>query len=208
MDNKAAAPLALLPGQFQLQANLGSITGDPVGGYLRITLCGFGPVVPFWKPGPAGMLANAGVPQTYGPQVGSTPLLVTLWTNTSITPDGTFYEIAVEDASRNVIQCGNYQFSTSGVTVDLSTAVQIVSPYGFPLSSLKFAPCTGTIPGIIGTVYTAPGSPVLAVAYNGIFLRGGQSLPTLSYTVVGTSITLNFATQAGDRIDAFCISNS
>lgn len=200
---KKPETLTLLPGQFQLQANIESIIGGgATGGFLRITLCGFANIIPFSKPSPAGMLADAGVPQLVGPQA-SSPLSVALFCNDSITPDNTFYEIAVLDANQNVVQSGNYQFNgIAGTTVDLSTQPQIVQPTGFVPGGIKYLPCAGTVPG---TVYTAPG-PVLAVSYNGIFLRANQALPILSYTVVGEAITLNFTTQIGDRIDALCIS--
>jgi hypothetical protein len=185
---------------FTLTANLVDITGAETGGYLRITLCGFGPVVPLINAN--FMVASAGIPLLVGPQVGATPLSVSLFTNAAITPAGTFYEIAVLDANKNVIQCGNYQFNTPNVTVDLSGATQIIPPYGFALGGLQYAHCTGAIPG---TVYTAPGT-VIAASYNGVFMVAGQAAPVLSYTATGNVITLNFNTQVGDRgIDALCV---
>lgn len=203
LEEEKAEPLTLLPSQFTLQASLDTIIGGAAtGGFLRITLCGFGPVLPFVTPAPGPMLADAGIPQMVGPQVGSTPLQVVLFCNDFINPSGTIYEIAVLDQNKNVIQCGNYQFiGVAGQTIDLSSAVQIVGPYGFPIGGLRYMPCSGATPG---TVYTAPGIPI-AVSYNGIFLPYGLSLPTLSYTSVGNIITLNFSTQAGDRIYALCV---
>lgn len=201
VEEKKAEPRTLLAGQFTLQASLDTIIGGALtGGFLRITLCGFGPVIPFVTPAPGPMLADAGIPQLVGPQT-SGPLSVNLYCNNVISPNTTFYEIAVLDQNQNVIQCGNYQFNVAGVTVDLSSAVQIVAPYGFPIGGLRYMPCTGTTPG---TVYTAPGIPI-AVSYNGIFMPYGRSAPTFSYTAVGNTITLNFSTQAGDRIDALCV---
>jgi hypothetical protein len=182
-----------------LTANLETIIGGAESaGWLRITLCGFGPVLPS-VPGTC-MLADAGVPQLVGPQVGSTPISVQLYGNDVITPSSTFYEVAVLDANQNVVQCGNYKFTGSG-TYDLSNAVQLVQPLGFQPGGLQYSACTGAVPG---TVYTASG-PVIAVSYNGIFMRANQASPALSYTVSGETITLNFSTQAGDRIDAICI---
>lgn len=183
-----------------LTANLESILGGTaLAGYLRITLCGFGPVIPT-VPG-VGVIADAGIPRLVGPQEGSTEISQLLWGNDVIVPSGTFYEVAVLDDSKNVIQCGMYEFTGSG-TIDLSEATQIVPPYGFLLSSLQYQPCAGPTPG---NTYTAPGT-ILAVSYNGLFMRAGQSLPVFSYTVSsGNVITLNFTTQAGDRIDALCI---
>jgi hypothetical protein len=191
----------LLPfGMMTLSANLMSILGEGAeAGYLRITLCGFGPVIPS-VPG-TGMLADAGIPQLIGPQVGSTALLVNLLGNAVINPANTFYEISVLDANQNVIQSANYILSGSG-TQDLSQLIPLTPPgAGYQPGGLVYAPCTGVVPG---TVYTASG-PVIAVSYNGIFLRAGQALPALSYTAAGEVITLNFTTQIGDRIDAICL---
>lgn len=186
--------------QITLSAQLNSILGgSALGGFLRITLCGFGPVMPA-VPG-NGMIADAGVPQTVGPQGGSGPLTQLLWGNDVITPATTFYEVAVLDQNKNPIQCGNYLFTGTG-TVDLSGAAQIVPPYGFKLGNLRYAPCTGSLPG---THFTAPGT-VIAASYNGVLLPYGMALPTLSYTATGNAITLNFPAGLGDRIDAFCIS--
>lgn len=185
--------------QITLSANMQSILGAGQNGYMRITLCGFGPILPA-VPGVA-MLVDAGVPQTVGPGGSSSPLTQLLWGNDVISPASTFYEVAILDQNRNVIQCGNYTFTGSG-TIDLSSAPQIVPPYGFPLTVLRYAHCTGAIPG---TVYTAPG-PVIAVTYNGILMVPGQAPPTKSYTLSGNVITLNFSTSVGDRgIDAFCL---
>ena len=179
--------------QITLTANLESInSGAELGGYLRITLCGYGPQLPA-VPGTC-MLADAGVPQIIGPQVGSTPISVELFGNDVIQPANTVYEISVLDQNKDVIQSGLYSF-TGTQTVDLSQAAQIVQPYGFPLGGLAYLACSGSIPG---TVFVAPG-PVIAVTYNGVMLR--QTL----YTVAGNIITLLFTPEAGDRIDAFCI---
>ena len=64
------------------------------------------------------------------------------------------------------------------------------------LSRLQYLPCAGTVPG---RVYTAPG-PIVAVAYNGVFLRAGAR-----YSQTGGIITLNFLTELGDRIYALCV---
>jgi hypothetical protein len=183
-----------------LTANLESILGGVfIPGSLRITLCGFGPVLPA-VPG-VGMIADAGIPQIAGPQVDAThPITQPLWGNDVIHPSSTFYEIAVLDENQNPIQCGNYQFTGSG-TVDLSQAPQLVPPYGFSLGNLRYMPCTGSV---LGVTYTAPGL-VIAATYNGVLMPYGQSLPTFSYTAVGNVITLNFPTGQGDRIDAFCV---
>lgn len=190
--------------QITLTANLESIlAGAETGGYLRITLCGSGPVIPA-VPGTC-VLADATIPQIIGPQVGSTPLSIELYGNDVIVPgpDVTFYEIAVLDDDQNVIQAGNYRFDGAG-TIDLSEAAQIVAPYGFWLGFLKVVACTGAVPG---THYQAPGFLVIAVLYNGVILD-----PT-DYSVAPgtTNITLlTFATQVGpdgqpDKINALCV---
>lgn len=179
-----------------LNANLDSILGGNEGGYLRITLCGYGAQLPA-VPG-VGMIADAGIPQYIGPQVGSTALSTPLWGNDVIAPGNTFYEIAVLDANRDVIQTGIYQLGGSG-PIDLTLADQILAPYGFALGSLAYQSCVS----VTANTFTAPG-PVVAVSYNGILLAYND--PTrLSYTVSGRTIMLNFSTETGDRIDAFCL---
>lgn len=184
--------------QITLTANLDSILAAAANaGYLRITLCGYGPQVPA-VPGTC-VLADAGVPQMVGPQNGS-PLSIALFGNDVIQPPNTFYEIAVLDANQDVIQCGMYQFTGSG-SFDLSQAQQILPPFnlGFAISTLVYARCTQV--GLGGSVYTAPGVPV-AIAYNGV-LMGSEF-----YTISGDTITLNgWSTEVGDRIDAFCIAH-
>ena len=183
--------------QITLTANLESIVGGAAeGGYLRVTLCGYGPQPPA-VPGTC-MLADAGVPQLVGPQVGSTPISITLFGNDVITPSNTFYEVSVLDANQDVIQSAMYQFTGSG-SFDLSSAQPILPPFnlGFVIATMKYLACNAP-PRLPGTIFTAPGPP-LAVAYNGVFLGSEY------YTIEGSQINLTFATELGDRIDAFCI---
>lgn len=187
-----------------LTANLASIIGETEGGgYLRITLCGSGPVIPVV----AGtcVLEDATIPQYVGPQVGSTPIQAILFGNDVITPgpNTTFYEIAVLDSNKDVIQAGLYQFLNSAGAVDLSSATPYIGPYGFYLPLLAYLACSGAFPG---TVYVAPG-PVIAIAYNGELLPRGLAFPILSYTLAPDQVTatLNFNTEAGDQVDALCI---
>lgn len=186
---------------FTLIANLEGILGEGIAGFLRVTLCGFGPILPAVQG--VCMIADAGVPQLIGPQVGSTPIQVVLWGNELIFPPGTFYEIAVLDDKRNVVQTANYILTGAGGagSGDLSNLIPIVPPWGFPIGSLDYLPCTGS-----GANWTAPG-PVLAVAYNGVLMPMNMAMPTLSYTLDGTGkgITLNFTADLLDRIDAFVI---
>jgi len=126
---------------------------------------------------------------------------IALWGNDQITPAGTFYSIEILDGDDNVVQCGAYIFTGSGV-VDLSNAAQIVPPYGLPIGLLALRNVTGAYPG---TVYDAPGR-VIAVIYNGAILDPNAS-PTPDYTlsINNTRITLAFATQAGDKIWALTL---
>ncbi len=185
-----------------VNGHLASILGGAAElGYLRVTLCGFGPAMPS-VPGSA-VLADAGVPALYASTVDSDGLAqfsITLWGNDVISPDKTFYEIAVLDSDKNVVSCGMYQF-LQGQTYLLSEAIQILPPYGFGIGFLSYLPCTGS-----GSAWTAPG-PVVAVAYNGVMLPMNVAMPTLSYTLdsTGKSITLNFTADPLDRIDAFVI---
>lgn len=185
-----------------LTAHLEDFTGQPVGntanpGKLRIALCGYGPLIPrvcggavIAKPGPFDILANS-----------SGDVSTLIWGNDVILPAGTFYTITVLDGDDNVVQCDAYTFTGSG-TIDLACTAPITpgQPAGIP--ELEYVLCTGAVPG---TAYTAPGA-VIAVAYNGVFLPRGLSLPILSYTLAGgTAITLNFSTQTEDLIYALCI---
>lgn len=180
-----------------LTATLVDLSGNAAGtvaspAKLRIALCGYGPVLPeitgtatLDRPGPYFFFDTGSGISTL------------LWGNDQLTPDGTFYEIAVLDGKDNVVQCGAFRFVGGPLTIDLSSAVQIVPPYGFPIAGLRYLVCSGAVPG---TAYVAPGL-VVAVAYNGVFLR-----PTIDYTVAGgTNITLNFTTETGDTVYALCV---
>jgi hypothetical protein len=186
-----------------LTANLATIlAGDLAKGYLRITLCGYGPQCPS-VPGTC-MLADAGVPQMVGPQIDSaTPLSVELYGNDVISPVNTFYEVAVLDANQDVVQANNYTLTGSG-TSDLSELTPIMPPYAFPIAALKYMPTTGALIGG-NRIFNAPG-PVIAATYNGIVLPDAATVTpgTLACTISGNVITLNFDPELGDRIDAFC----
>src|SRR5215469_2552433 len=65
--------------QITLTATLDTIMGGGFeGGWLRITLCGYGPAAPTV---PGAMLADAGIPQLLGPQAGGTALTIALFGN-------------------------------------------------------------------------------------------------------------------------------
>src|SRR5690348_879931 len=94
-----------------LTATLDDLTGVALGSLalaakLRITLCGFGPVLP--KITGTAMIAQAGPKSFFS--TGS-PLSIPLWGNDQITPAGTFYTIEILDGEDNVVQCGAYRFT-------------------------------------------------------------------------------------------------
>jgi len=179
---------------FTLTANLHSVLGPANAGYLEITLCGFGPLLPSIN-GQNEMLSDAGIPQVVGP--GPT-ITATIWGNDQIVPASTFYCIAVMDDKKNIVQAANYRLAGSGN--NLAQLVPILPPYGFPIGDLTYIQCTGTVPG---NTYQAPG-PIIAVTYNGMVIPEGTS--GLSWSRAGNNqIVLNFMTQPGDLIYAFVI---
>jgi hypothetical protein len=74
------------------------------------------------------------------------------------------------------------------------------APYSAPVQQLVYLPCSGDVPG---SLYVAAGA-VIAVTWNGIFLPRGSG-PGKNFTAADKLVTLSFATQVGDRIDALCI---
>lgn len=160
---------------ISLTATLLDYSGNDIGtaaqpAYLRVALCGFGPVLPS-IPG-AGSLAKISSWFTDIPFVG-TQITVKLWGNDQISPSGTFYAISVLDANKNVVQTGIYQFLGTQ-TIDLSNAPQIVQPVmpgGFNTVQEQLV---GAVPG---TVFTAPtaiwGTGIILTFYRGILQRLG-----------------------------------
>jgi hypothetical protein len=63
---------------------------------------------------------------------------------------------------------------------------------------LRYLPCSH----VSGRIFSSPGN-VIAVSYNGILLR--KTSPLLGYSVTGSIVTLQFDTEIGDRVDAFCV---
>lgn len=177
-----------------LSANLQSILGTSCPGYLRITLCGFGAAIPIV---PAiCVIANAGVPQLVGPGPNIAQLL---YGNDIIQPSGTFYEIAILDDKKNVIQANNYTLTGSS-SLDLSTIPPIEAPFGFPLENLNYVPCEATADP---TVWNPVGTPI-AVTYNGVILAYNDST-RLSWSMVNNQIKLNFTPDSSDLISSFSI---
>ena len=191
-----------------LTATLLDYSGNELGSatqpaWLRIALCGFGPTLPCVVG-----TANLGkisswfvdIPYVGVPLTGGTA--IKLWGNDQITPAGTYYAISILDTQKNVLQTGIYQFTGGPLTIDLSNAVQIVPPFGFPLSLLQVKGCTPNPVSAPGTtVFTAAGAViVIAVFYNGVLMR-----PTTDYTVAGNVITLTFGAEIGDNVYALCV---
>lgn len=180
-----------------LTATMKTIQGSSDTGFIRITLCGFGSAIPV-VPG-VGVIAEAGVPQTYGP---GPSISESLYGNDVILPSSTFYEIAVLDEFKNVVQANNYLLTGSG-TIDLSTLPPVTQPYGFPISALKYLPAIATSDP---TVWNPPGSTVLAVTYNGVLLPQNDSTH-LSWSMVGGQIKLSFTPGPTELIAAFSVVN-
>ena len=173
--------------QITLTAELYDITGALVGSAgnpakLRIALCGYGPAVPrvaggvvIAKPGPFDITSTTG------------GISIALWGNDVITPPGTYYSIMVLDGDDNVVQCGMYVFTGTGIT-DLSNAVQIVQPMPPQIFSLVALAAPGTTPGVVFVVPT----PIYAGQLFGVFYRG-LFYNSTNYTLVGQTLTMNFA---------------
>ena len=170
--------------QITLTVNLLDYSGNQIGSatqpaYVRVALCGYGQMIPR-IPG-TGMMGKVVSWQTNILYVGA-QISILLWGNDVITPSNTYYDIAILDANKNVIQSGAYQFTGSG-TLDLSQQ----SP---------FTPATPTTPTVIGGVVIEPysASPVFNCYTLGILtfemtLTGNVTGPTLTNTVAGTIIT-------------------
>lgn len=91
----------------------------------------------------------------------------------------------------------NLTFATyAGDNISALCTIVIPSSLAPGASMLRYAVCSGAIPG---TVYTAPGR-VVSVYYNGT----AQPLSMYSLDTTGTIITLTFTTYAGDTVYALC----
>lgn len=184
-----------------LTATLLDYSGNTLGSasqpaWLRIALCGFGPVLPC-VPG-TGNIAKATSWNLDIPYAGSLPT-TKLWGNDQITPAGTYYVIEVLDTQRNVLQAGVYQFTGGPLTIDLSNATQILPPIPLFAAGLVCVALNGSYPG---TVFTAPtavwGTGFLALMYRGAMQRLG-----IDWTqTTSQEATLNFtATKDGSGND-------
>lgn len=178
-----------------LMVTLQDFSGNDVqNGYLSVTLCNFGPILP--RVAGTSMLAKIDQLLTLAAGTLSLPL----YGNDQITPGGTYYSISVLDDKKNVVQCGIYQF-TGSATVDLSTATQISAGTPFLTTTYFAAPpimqsVTGTINGI-NTVFTfmasSSANPLIALFVQGIYQTQGVGADfTLAYS--GSNVwTITFA---------------
>jgi hypothetical protein len=152
--------------------------------YLRIALCGYGPVLPV-VPGTA-LVAKVSSWMVDIPYVGEA-ISVALWANSQIVPAGTFYAISVLDNLRNVVQTAMYQFEqTAPTTIDLSSATPIVQPLPPQIFSLVANPTNAA--SLPGTVFVIPTPCVTLI---GVFV-GGVFYTASNYTQTGQTITMNF----------------
>lgn len=113
--------------QVTLTASLTDITGSEVGSPANpakvcIALCGYGPQLP--RIGGTALIARPGPIYIESPDG---TFSERLWGNDVITPQGTYYTVAVLDGQGNVVQCAAYQLGGSG-TYDLSALTPIAYP--------------------------------------------------------------------------------
>ena len=166
-----------------LTATLEDFTGVAAGSTanpakLRISLCGFGPVLP--RIAGTAMLARVGPFDIFS--TGSA-LTTALFGNDQITPAGTYYSIEILDGNDNVAQCGAYQF-TGTATVDLSNAPQLTLPAGV----LTVEAGVGALPGN-GFTFSFP---AFAGAFIALYYRGVFQRPGIDYTVTGSQVTMSY----------------
>ncbi|MGA9668394.1 MAG: hypothetical protein WBQ94_04255 [Terracidiphilus sp.] len=177
-----------------LTATLEDLTGAAAGSTaspakLRITLCGFGPVLP--EIAGTAMLARVG-PFSIFSTGGA--ISTALWGNDQISPSGTYYSIEILDGEDNVVQCGAYVFTgPGGTTIDLSNAPQI-TPQAVPqIFNMTRKALTGAVPGRVFTVPTPLwGNNVLSVDYKGLLQRPPTDV-TPDYTLAGQTVTMTFS---------------
>ena len=184
--------------QITLTATLLDFSGNEIGSatypaYLRIKLCGYGQTVPCVPGvGMIGKVASDPVNVAYeGAQIS-----VILWGNDVISPNGTYYEIAVLDTLGNVVQSGIYQFSGTE-TIDLSNAGQIVQPVlNPPIAGLQAFSSTIIASGF---TYVLPYTPRVATP---LFLfRGGLFITQgIDFSLSGTTVTFTELLEDGDVV--------
>ena len=187
--------------QITLTATLLDFSGNEIGSatypaYLRIKLCGYGQTVPCVPGvGMIGKVASDPVNVAYeGAQIS-----VILWGNDVISPNGTYYEIAVLDTLGNVVQSGIYQFSGTE-TIDLSNAGQIVQPVlNPPIAGLHSFSSVIRAPAIY---YTLPYAPRTATP---LFLYvGGQFMTVgIDYEITGNVVGFFRTLGVNDVVSGF-----
>jgi hypothetical protein len=152
---------------------------------LQLTLCGFGAAIPT-IPG-EGILADAGIPRifTQGPVE---PIEIEAYSNSEISPLGTFYCIAVLTDEDDVIQANNYQFLADG-TYDLSTTEPIIE--GTPTMISE-------IPRWLTAFTHQLSAAVIGGAPIGIFYNGGFQRPGVDYQLNGLVIQTTFPVLPGE----------
>jgi hypothetical protein len=132
-----------------------------------------------------------------------TPGSVKLWGNDVITPQNTYYSIAVLDPNKNVIQSGIYQF-TGTQTIDLSNAQQILpTPSAPTIGKMTEYVSVASSPGTTITLPSTPYPGTLVLVW-----RSGIKLSVAAgdYTISGPVITLPYLT--GDVIDVVYTASS
>lgn len=186
--------------QITLTAQLGDLTGnaDPRS-KIRITLCGFGGLMP--KVIGTAMLAKALYEQV---QTGSS-ISIQIWGNDVIKPDGTFYCIEIIDSKGVRVQAGNYQLTGSG-TQDLSTLPQYLPPpplpiFPIPIWSNPIGGGTQTIHGsliidgdltVTGTINGNQGGGLVVVPYAAnIVFNGSQGRGFKTVLTGDTNLTIS-----------------
>jgi hypothetical protein len=119
--------------QITLTINLLDFSGNQIGSSaqpasVRIMLAGYGRSLP--RVSGAGMIGEISSSPVNIPYTGSV-ISVPLWGNDAIVPPGTWYDIAILDAGRNVVQAASYQFSDINQSVDLGTTIDLstATPY-------------------------------------------------------------------------------
>jgi hypothetical protein len=150
--------------QITLTATLQTPFGTTdVGAMLRITLAGFGGLIP--RVNGTSILSRA--QQKF--KQGAGAISVQIFGNDVITPGPglTFYCIEIFDSKNNIIQSGNYQLSGSG-TLDLSTLNQYFPPPPPVLgeSPVITNPAGGSLQTINGSI-TIVGNLIVTGTING-----------------------------------------
>lgn len=110
-----------------ITATLQDFGETAVGGFLIVTLCNFGSQIP--RVAGSSVIVDAG-PTSY-PANAEGAVSITLVTNDTITPAGTYYCIAVANSNGDMLQVNLYQFFGLG-PFDLSSTLPIDPNIGVP----------------------------------------------------------------------------